>query len=237
MQIRKNTGQRAEASGMRLLKSIALLVVLASLTGCPLFGFLASTIPQYESAVFDLPNRPTLVLVDDPRSIFGGAQALATIAAYTGADLLHSGTVTTVIDQRNVAELAGKAGDRFAEMSVEQVGKALGAAQVIHVTIRSADMAMAPGVLRPTAVVEVVVVDVENRQRMFPPASESSGVPSTPGTRGGHMVAVTLRARTTNLDNQRALDVIRQRLAERVGVRIGELFHRHQVQEDEQMRP
>lgn len=221
---------------MRTLKPTIALLLLMSATGCQLFGAVANAFPKYKPAEYLLPNRPTLVLVDDPKGFFGDAQMLSAIAANAGADLKHSETVTLVIEQKQVAELASRMGDKYAEMGVDRIGRELGAVQVIHVTARAAEMVMAPGVLRPSAVVEVVVIDIEARRRLFPPGSEATGVPDNPGTRGGHMVSVSLRAKISDMDNQRAMDAVRQRLAERLGERVGQLFHEHEIKPDEDLR-
>ncbi len=209
------------------------LVVIGCLGGCEIWGFMASGFDtKTVSPRYDLADRPTLVLVDDPGGRLQLAEAPAVIASRIGFDLQQAGVVSHVVSQQAAVDLAGQLGDQFARTPVDAVGRALGAAQVIYVYVDDAALIREPGVLRPRAQVRVKVIDAQASRRLFP-----SGDDSAAGLDRGYLVAAELPART-QLDERRVqLPATLRDLADRTGIEVARLFYKHRKEQIPYDRP
>jgi hypothetical protein len=213
------------------LSVLIVLVSLVTLTGCQWIGFAWQAVdPPKADKVYTLPSRPTLVLVDDPANELGSPQ-LATIAAVSVAtDLKAHGAVNQVIDQNRVFDFAAKNEAEFARMGVANVGRAVGAQQVIHVHIRSATYLAEPGMLRPSASLLVKVIDTskpKGSRKLFPPVAEAAA--GLPIRDGAYVMTVSLRHKVSGGDSRSQMAVIRQKLADKIGAEVAKLFYNYEL--------
>ena len=202
-----------------------LLALLLCLPGCAGFGFLADVATGDQvKAQHTLTPRPTLVLVDDPVEALGDDALRDVIAQEAAHRLAAQGLVTSVVPIEAVQALRREKGTAFGEMPIDAVGRELGADQVVMVTVRGASLQMAMGVARPSAAVDVTVIDAHTGQRLFPePGPLHDPLDPPPGA------VLTVRDERTDLDPARP-DQLRQMardLARRIGLEVARLFYDH----------
>lgn len=213
---------------------VALVLALGSLGGCNIIGFFANVAATEQvPARYTLPVRPTLVLVDDPTNALGDPGLSGLIASKVGQDLTARRLVSSVVDPRRTTELAAQMGPDWLRVPADQVGRQLGAAQVIHVHIVSASLAREPGVFVPSALVYVKVIDTSTGKRLFPSADSTEWPePSTPpelavGARGYPLRVLMSYRVAGERDPQAVILELRRSLAERIGRDVARLFYQH----------
>ncbi|MBH04943.1 MAG: hypothetical protein CMJ20_01340 [Phycisphaeraceae bacterium] len=141
---------------------------VGSFSGCKMAGVVAHGLfPQMVKAQYHLPQRATLVWVEDPSSQFADLYMKDRIAVEVDRLLAHHAGLTTV-PPGGVTDLMQELGDDFDRAGIDQIGRRLKAEQVVYMSITDIDLYPQPGLLHPTAQVEVKVVDVINKKRMFP---------------------------------------------------------------------
>ena len=199
----------------RFATALALAVALA---GCQLPGLLINNLPQGRiPAAYEPPNRPTVVLVDDPGRVLPSMQFTGLIAGAVESELKRSEAITRFIPPHRVDTLRMNNND-FASWSIAHVGQRLGAEQVIHVRVGRFDLNSVPEMYRPIAAARVKVIDAETGRRMFPHPN-----------RPPRNVAVKMAYRSrNNSDTPAARTVLARRLADRLGEEVANLFHDHE---------
>jgi len=202
-----------------------LLAVFATLAGCPGPGWLAQGFKKKTDAVYKIKNLPTVVLVDAPEGEFVDPAIKGVIAAKAGHLLKQDNVIDKVIGQDEVNRLAAREGAKFAKMPLDQIGRELGAAQVIHVSIDEVDAGNAEVASQPRLKMRVKLLDVENRKRLFPaPSPEGAGE----GTTGlGYPLNVEFRYRMSGNATAGEASVMLNKLADRAGRDLAWLFYRH----------
>ncbi|MCC7406944.1 MAG: hypothetical protein IT442_02655 [Phycisphaeraceae bacterium] len=148
-----------------------LLVLVGWVAGCAGTAFLAGTVTQEKiKARYELPEGPTLVLVDDPGRRLGGPMSAAAVASRIGFDLTEHKAVRreNLIDQARLATLSVELAEAYPTTPIDQIGRSLGANTVIYVYVESASYQQEPGLVRPTASVLVKVIEARTGQRLFP---------------------------------------------------------------------
>lgn len=117
-------------------------------------------------------------------------------------------------------------GQDLAKMPVDDLGRLAGVEQVIFVEVESASLYHETRqVQKPQASVTVKVIDVVERERMFPPAPKLHDSSHTPP---GHLVLIKLRYDGTDDSGGRGTEaVLRQQLAEEVGKKVAQVFYDH----------
>lgn len=152
---------------IRLMLGAAALL----LGGCMVPGFFADAFSKKTiEPVFDLPDVPTLVLVDDPQVKFGSALVAAGIADRIMMQLRQREVVTQFIPLSEINDLKVELGDEYMTTSIDAVGKAVDADQVLYVLVEDVTRYPQPGVFMPKSHVTVKVIDVVNAKRVFPKA-------------------------------------------------------------------
>ncbi len=200
-------------------------MLLVVIPGCQQLGWLAGgVVPEYIQPVYLIQPRTTLVLADDPQNGLGDPALTSVLAQQVEKQLLTAKAVPTVIEQEQVTRLIRLHGQRFGQMPVDQVGRELGAQQVIHVTVVGSTLGEEPGLIRPAATAMVKVIDVQERRRLFPPSEPSDAMVQREGETAGYPVNVRLRYRTMGREAHSMLPMIRQALAIDLGNKAGQLF-------------
>ena len=214
------------SSFFRLIPGLLLFLVLLLLPACRgAGGFLAGAFAsQTIKAVYALdPETPTLVLVDDPENYLGDSSLRYLVAQQTTLLLSEQKKAPSLIETRKLSELALELGSqKIAAMPVDQIGRKLDAARVIHVHIENAAFIYELGMLRPSINARVKVIDTATGKRLFPP-DNSSGLPVL-----GYLVSANLRYRTQEEQAIAMMPVLRHDLAQKLGVHIAQLFFDHE---------
>ncbi len=214
------------------LCAVPLLIALIMLPGCGAAGFAAiATGGERAKAVFKLPQQPTLVLVDDPANMLGDRSLVNAVAARADFALVDQKALKQTIKPGAVNELRDRMGSDFDKTPVAKIGRELGAAQVIHVTIQDVTMGGDLSLLRPTAVFEVKVIDASANKRIFPVAlPQDAGM--TPvaelGQGAGFKKGVTMAYKPSGREGQSMVPELRRKLAERIGLEVAQIFYDHE---------
>lgn len=197
--------------------------------GCEAIAFLGAMGGEKVKAQYKLPNRPTLVMVEDPERHLGNPTLNSVAAANAAFHLKQNQALTApLIDQAELTALEARLGQEYARTPIDQVGRLLGAEQVVHVQVDSVSMQTAPGVYRPTAIVQVKVIDVADGERLFPEAPRFTN-PNAPPP--GHRVKAQLSVRSAGTDGRGTTAVLAQSLAEEIGHTVARLFYDHKKPE------
>lgn len=212
---------------MRLFPLLALWLLV--LPGCTALGFLAdAVVPKRIEAVYTLPEKTTLVLVDDRNNALGDKSLLSNIATQAGSDLVQVKALPQVIDQARLNELISRLGlQAYDLLPVDQVGRALGAQQVIFINLTEIAVMNQPGILKPTAQAYVKVIDVATGKPVFPvlrPGAEFAGSIA----QLGYATRISMNYKADQ-QTDAILPVLRLRLAEEIGKQVAELFYPHKL--------
>jgi hypothetical protein len=156
------------------MRAIALATALAVMSNCNIITPIAVIAegPPTIDAEYKLPDRTTVVFVDDRRNILADFAIRRYIGDKVSEHLLGARVVTDAISTGDALSVAGKE-QAGALMPIEQIGKEVGAAQIIYIELLKFSLEAPNG--QPTAIAElqVKVTDVENHARMFPGTSEA----------------------------------------------------------------
>lgn len=111
------------------------------------------------------------------------------------------------------------------------MGRELGAQQVIHILIASISLVQEPGLMRPTATVQIKVIDCEESKRLFPQQSEQDL-----GQSQQHTLMIKLRHRSSPNDGRDGVRLVEPLLAKRIARDVARLFHRYRPRQPGQPR-
>lgn len=199
----------------RRLGVVALAAILTATAGCEVAGVVADVVGGggQVDAVYELPDRPTLVLVDDPANRLPRHHLADIIAGRIGDALKNNDIVEQVVPTTMAGSLEQRHDD-FDRWPIDKVGQHAGAQQVIYVLVQAFSL-RDEAIYRPTARVHVKVIDAASGARLFPPARHEHGYPVARQQQYTHMDGAT--ATTEQL--------LGRRLAETLARDIGRLFH------------
>ena len=224
--------QRFKQSGSgiwRLAAVFALIFIAGSLVGCELLSFFSAGLSSNKiPAKFELADKPTAVLVDDPTNTNGDRFLQRQIASEIGFLLKENEVTSQIIDQRKLDNLRNELGNNYGKTAIDEIGRRVGADQVIYIDIKTVQYRAEPGMLRPMAVCEVKVIDATNGRRLFPGFDDEDDEGANLPTEG-HLVAVTMFYRTQEPGGE--LQLVSKVLAERVGRDIARLFFEYKARE------
>ncbi len=146
-------------------------------SGCELPGYVAQVVvgPPKIPAVYELMDRPTVVVVDDYHQKLPGMPLASLMAGRTGEALVDNDAVETLIPSTTIDTLRSRHED-FRKWPIDRIGRQVGAEQVIYISIERFGMTDEQQILRPRVDVRVKVIDVAGGTRMFP-AGEAQGYP------------------------------------------------------------
>jgi len=208
--------------GRRLAVAVILLALSAG--GCNIIGWVGHAVPDKVPAVYKLPKRPTLILVDDPQRQLRDPALASVVLSRVAFDLTENKVVKKVVPVVEVNKVAAKEGANFELMSAGSLAKQLDADQVIQVQVERVELEPSPGLVQPTALVYVKVVDADGK-RLFP-AGDAGGAAPSPR---GYPLTVKLPQAAPNVQAQQHAPALLRALASRTGTRVAQLFYQHSV--------
>lgn len=215
---------RCTQIGYTVIKLLAFCATIACSDGCEVVSMAVSAVAGPKGkALYELEDQPTLTMVDDPRSIVGSASLRHQIAHDIGYHLQSHKVLEQVIDPQQLADLKVAAGDTYDTMPIADLGRKLGAAQVIYVEIKSFALQTNPGVYQPTANVDVQVIDVIQSRCIFP----HSGL----GLANSYPLKVQYRPRTREIFDYGTPVVLSRELAHRIGRDVARLFYDYKLRQ------
>ncbi|MEO0474841.1 MAG: hypothetical protein AAF085_02560 [Planctomycetota bacterium] len=159
---------------------LILFATMLSLGGCDALGFMATAVapPEQVEAKYDLPDKTTLVVIDDPRNLVTSPSTLRRIAASTRNVLEVEEVVVAggFIGQDQLSGYREELGDRYNTTSLAALAMHLDANQVIHAEVTGFQMELGGNVIRPAIALNVKVFDLDERRRTFPAADSETGI-------------------------------------------------------------
>ena len=122
-------------------------------------------------AAYEPQDRPTVVFVDDRQNVIpmNASRVRREIADKVGTDLLEKEVLTEVIAAQDAMAVVRNRDREGQLMSIDTIGEAVGAEQVIYIemiSFRGSPDGYSP---RPSAACRLKMIDVPNRTRLFPP--------------------------------------------------------------------
>lgn len=211
-------------------RSIAacLVAVLAAcaMSSCNIITPVAYAIdgPGQIDAEYTLPDKKTVVFVDDPDNILPRTALLTAIGDGVSFDLMQRELLTTTVATRDAIAVAraGAGASASKKVSNESIARALDASQVVHISPVIFDLegrSDAQGI-RPTATVRVRVLDMDERAVVYPaPEIMPRGREVVVTIRSSELGALATRAGRT---------IIEDELAKKLSVKIAQLFYKHE---------
>ena len=204
------------------------LFVLATIlvsSGCNIVGPAAYIIegPPKVEAAHVLADVPTVVYIDDRMNVVNPISLRRIIADKTSEVLMVKKALTTTISPQDAMSLAAKRERNSDILSMEEIGKMVGAKQVIYVEMLNFQRSPDGNLPRPYAFCRVRVIDVENRMRVFP------GPESQENSRG--VQAMTREVDPETFRNSTTRLKLYEELAVRLGDEIAKLFYKHEARE------
>ena len=142
-----------------------------STSGCNIIGPAAYIIqgPGTIDAAYELPNKPTVVFVDDRTNLLPRTSMRAELGSNVTDVLVDKGIITEYVNPREAINFVRNRERGDNAMSIAAIGRGLGVDQVVFLRIDSFALAPASGMPQPEATVAVKVIDLELGERMFPP--------------------------------------------------------------------
>ena len=214
-------------NGGRFITAMILLLLAAASGGSNILGPVAYFVegPPTVDAEYLLPDRPTVVFVDDRANVIGSnAPALRrAIADKVSEELMVKKLVAITFSPRDAMGAAASK-DRHEElMPIDAIGRAVGAEQVIYVEMLAFTGSPDGVTPRPTAVCRVRVIDVTERTRLYPPEDSQEA---------SRLLQVSTReVDPTILQSPASRLKAYQALAEETGDQIAKLFYKHERKE------
>lgn len=202
----------------RIVLSIVCLAALSAvllLAGCNIIGLFADAIPKTVDAKYIPPKTPILVLVENqrnPGALVAEADQLAgfimdDLAAYKTAPLIGLKKLYELRDnEKNIDK-----------MTITQIGKAVGAQQVLYVDLLRFSEGEAGVSMRSRLDATVHLVDVKTSVTTFP----AIGQPNWP---------IAMETPIDIVVTDANVQAVRESVLRSAGTEIGRLFHDYRVQ-------
>ena len=213
----RNTGRT-----IRGLQMIAALLWMSAMGGCNIVGpahYLIAGGPTVD-AEYILADVPTLVYIDDRKNEVSPISLRKVIADRVCGDLMEHKVLTATISSQDAMTLAAQRERNSQILSIEEIGDAVGARQVIYVEMMQFDDTPDGFTPRPIANCHIKVLDLEKKERVYP--AEDADVPY-------REVQVMTREVDPALYASRGgrLKVF-EVLAQQTGADIAKLFYKHE---------
>lgn len=195
---------------------LAALPALLLLGGCNVIAYAASALPQKFDAKYVPPKTPMLVLVENrqnPGTLITEADQLTLFIM----DDLATYKVAPLVELKKLYELRDNE-KNVDKMTISQIGKAVGAQQVLYVDLQRLIVSETEGGVPVHSRLEATVhmVDVKTGTTTFPAMGQANW-------------PINLVTPITTVDNRNNSAALRESLLQSAGTSIGQLFHDYQV--------
>lgn len=204
---------------------IVLMVAVTQLAGCSWIAVATQVVtpPEKVEAKYDLPDKATLVVIDDPRGLVNSPSTLRRIAAATRNVLEVEKVIVTggFVGQDELAGYRAELGEDYNRTSLAALAIHLNARQVIHAEVTGFQVDIGGNVIRPAIALNVKVFDLDQRDRTFPKGKD----PATGIDTGADAYPLRSQMPARDLTGQGAARSIAIRdLADQTGRDIARLF-------------
>ncbi len=200
---------------------LSLIVIMTSFAGCNVVAgvaYVVSPDPEQE-AIFVLPQKKTVVFVDDRRNIMHPSRLKNVLADRTTADLLGHEVLANMIAPQDAMRFAASQDRSGSILTIGAIGKAVDASIVIYIEMTAFTLTVDGHNPAPIAGCSVRVVDVENRKQLFPPID---------GTNAAYPVRAALhKVGSHQIKTVSASRHLASGLAQEMGDAVAKLFYKH----------
>ena len=152
-----------------------LLMLLPVLAGCALPGAIAYKIfgPEAIPARYTPPKEPMLVLVEESSPNSGAIVQTEDLAVAIHEEL-KAHDVAPLIDPREVQYLKDNSPALYRQMGISEIGRKLGAKQILYVAVRHFDMDVpqAADVMKARLSLDFKVVDAQSAEVRWPDSGD-----------------------------------------------------------------
>lgn len=155
---------------MRIVLMLVFVALSILSTGCNILGpaYVLFQGPPKVHAEHDLDRQRTVaVVIDDPDSIVPSMGYRRVMLATVQEQLASGAKVKEVIDSRDTMAVLQRDSARE-RLSLAEIGKAIGAEQVVWARVEGFSLAARTGEYRPNAQLRVKVIDVTANERAWP---------------------------------------------------------------------
>lgn len=221
---------------MRSVLCVILVLVSAFAAGCNIIGGTIGVFspPQKIEARYALPDKPTLILVDDRKGLVNNETLLRQIANSARAALEAEEVVTVgFIGQDALAKYRADLGEAYESTSLTSFAINLDAKQIIHAEVAGYRINVGGDVIRPAITLEVKVYDIDAIKTHEPPGIVFPGVNRITGagsTKDVYTMTTELKSRDVS-GQSAARSLAARELAEQTGRDLGRLFFDWRVPE------
>lgn len=210
---------------MRWIICILVLCLSFGLYGCSWIVGAVSVVkpPEKIKAKYKLPDKPTLIVIDDPRGLVTNPSTLRRIASATRNVLEIEKVVVAggFIGQDELAGYREELGEDYYRTSLAKLGIQLNAKQVIHAEVTGFQVGIGGNVIQPAIAMNVKVFDLDERDRTFPKGVD----PATGVDTGVSVYSLQSQMKARDLTGQGAARSIAVRdLADQAGRDVARLF-------------
>lgn len=209
---------------MRMAMLLCCLATCCALGGCNIVGPVAALAagPPTAPARYTLADVPTVVFVDDRSNLLSPTSLRRVVADKASEEIMAQKLVTMTISPQDAILIASRSDRASSLMNIEEIGRAVGAQQIIYVEVTQ--FAATPDGYTPMPVssANVKVIDVVSRQRVFPGAESPEGWPIS--VKATPVDPSLYSSRTTRLQ-------IYQMLAAQLGDEVAKVFYKHEIKE------
>ncbi|MEQ9096175.1 MAG: hypothetical protein RIE32_07935 [Phycisphaerales bacterium] len=202
---------------MRVLPLFCLTLLALLSAGCNIVAPIAVLVhgPPKVPAEYRLDrNRSVAVVIDDPDSLVPSLGYRRVMLASVQENLAERAKIREVIDARDTMAVLQR--DSAQErMSLTEIGRAIGAEQIVWARVEGFSLAASTGEYRPNAQLRVKVIDVSTNEKAWPDEPAS-----------GYELDVTMRVRpdfvpSSGPEQRTAME----ELAQYTGRAMAELFY------------
>lgn len=151
-----------------------MIALMTGASGCQMADFVADVVTGGGTlpAAYVLPEKPTVIFIDDPKKKLTTHDLAGRLATSIGLALTDHNVVPQVISPELVMQTRDANPD-FAKWAIAKIGREVGAKQVIYVLVTRYSLTEDGQIYRPIAEARVKVVDVDTGLRLFPKAPEA----------------------------------------------------------------
>lgn len=214
---------RSNRRRSRYVAAFVAVAAASAITGCAVLGYVGTNLmPEKVKAAYEMEQRPTIVVVDDPSGFLDDRGLVHKIAHGIGRELIDHKALKQVLPGTALVQMAARLGDEYARLPIDQIGTTLGAQQVLHVNIESVNVSQMQVILECRA----KVIDAQRGSRLFPPTG--TGGPPASARNGGLVRAEWNYQPVTELGAGARAELNRD-LARRVSVEVARLFYDHEL--------
>lgn len=206
---------------MKVIVICSFVLVACFLTSCNIVAGVAYVVsPDPEQiALFELPQKKTVVFVDDRHNIMHPSRLKSVVADKITSELLERELVVEMISPRDAMRYADAQDRSGSILTIGAIGKAVGASVVIYVETTTFILSVDGHNAAPLAGCSVRVVDVETRAQLFPAPDSIEA-------------AYKVRAALQRVDPHQISSVSASRklstvLADKLGDAVAKLFYTH----------